>query len=369
MIKVCHMTSAHGAEDVRIFHKECVSLAKEGYEVFLVQRGGSYNKSGVNIVGVGDIPSSRLRRMTSGAKKVYKAALALDCDVYHFHDPELLPYGLKLKKKGKKVIFDSHEYTRKQIFIKHYIPKSVAKLVSRLYARFEDYVISKIDGVIIPCPVDGVFPFRSKNGIYIDNVPKLEEFYDKYRPAERKEPNTVCYIGSLTYERGVQHLVEAAYKADCRVLFGGKLSPESFKQKIMEMPESRNSVFLGFLDREQVQDTIMRSNVGVSTLLNVAQYDNPGNLSTKVYEYMSMCIPVILTRNEFDERMIETYKFGKCVDPENIEEFASVLRELLDDPEKARELGENGRKAVRDHFNWENEEKKLFEFYKTVLGR
>ena len=132
------------------------------------------------------------------------------------------------------------------------------------------------------------------------------------------------------------------------------------------MPESENSEFLGYLNREQVLDTIMRSNVGVSTLLNVAQYNNPGNLSTKVYEYMSMSVPVILTRNEFDERMIETYKFGKCVDPENIEEFASVLRELLDEPEKARELGENGRKVVRDYFNWGNEEKKLFEFYKKV---
>ena len=66
----------------------------------------SYEKNGVHIVGVGTIPDSRLRRMTQGAKRVYETALALDCDIYHFHDPELLPYGLMLKKKGKKVIFD-----------------------------------------------------------------------------------------------------------------------------------------------------------------------------------------------------------------------------------------------------------------------
>lgn len=41
MIKVCHMTSAHGEEDVRIFHKECVSLAKAGYDTYLVERGES----------------------------------------------------------------------------------------------------------------------------------------------------------------------------------------------------------------------------------------------------------------------------------------------------------------------------------------
>lgn len=45
MIKVCHMTSAHGEEDVRIFHKECVSLAKAGYDTYLVERGESREKT------------------------------------------------------------------------------------------------------------------------------------------------------------------------------------------------------------------------------------------------------------------------------------------------------------------------------------
>ena len=49
MIKVCHMTSAHAPGDVRIFHKECVSLGKSGYQVYLVQRGESYEASGVHV--------------------------------------------------------------------------------------------------------------------------------------------------------------------------------------------------------------------------------------------------------------------------------------------------------------------------------
>ena len=98
--KICHMTSAHGVEDVRIFHKECVSLAEEGYEVYLVERGKSYEKNSVQIVGVGEMPAARRKRMIEGTKKVYRAAVELDCDLYHIHDPELLPYALKLKKKG-----------------------------------------------------------------------------------------------------------------------------------------------------------------------------------------------------------------------------------------------------------------------------
>lgn len=54
MVKVCHMTSAHAPEDERIFFKEGMSLAANGYETYLVARGNSYEKNGVHIVGVGE---------------------------------------------------------------------------------------------------------------------------------------------------------------------------------------------------------------------------------------------------------------------------------------------------------------------------
>ena len=104
MIKVCHVTSVHPVEDVRIFQKECVSLARAGYDIYLVQQGESYEKYGVHIVGFGNVESSRIKRMLHTSRTAYEKALAVDADVYHLHDPELLPYGIKLKKLGKKVI-------------------------------------------------------------------------------------------------------------------------------------------------------------------------------------------------------------------------------------------------------------------------
>ena len=363
------MTSAHGVEDVRIFHKECVSLAQAGYEVYLVERGESYDKNGVHIVGVGEMPGGRLKRMTEGAKRVYEAALALDCDIYHFHDPELLPYGLKLKKKGKKVIFDSHELTRQQIRVKPYLPPLAARLASGLYATYESHVLSEIDGVIFPCPINGAFPLPGKRRVFLNNVPRLTELYDKYDPDTEKEPDTVCTVGSLTANRGVREMVLAAHRAGCKAILAGAITPADFETELKQMPESRTAEFLGRIDRVQVCEVYKRSVIGVSSILNIGQYDMAENLPTKVYECMAMGLPVVLTRNAFNEKMVEKYQFGICVDPTNIDEFAATIRDLLDHPDKAKEMGQNGRRAVKDAFNWKLEQEKLFDFYRAVISK
>ena len=366
-IKVCHMTSVHPIEDVRIFHKECVSLAQAGFEVYLIERGESYDKNGVHIVGVGEMPGGRLRRMTEGARRVYEAALALDCDIYHFHDPELLPYGLKLKKKGKKVIFDSHELTKQQIRIKPYLPPLAARLASGLYAMYENHVLSEIDGVIFPCPINGVFPLPGKKRVFLNNVPRLAELYDKYDPNAEKEPDTACTVGSLTAKRGVREMILAAHSAGCKAVLAGAITPASFEAELRQMPGSNTAEFLGRIDRDRVCEVYKRSVIGISSILNVGQYDMAENLPTKVYECMAMGLPVVLTRNAFNKKMVEKYQFGVCVDPENIDEFAAAMRDLLDHPDKAKEMGQNGRRAVKEALNWELEQEKLLELYRELL--
>ena len=52
--------------------------------------------------------------------------------------------------------------------------------------------------------------------------------------------------------------------------------------------------------------------------------------------------------------------------PENIEEFAVSLRDLLNNPSKIAELGKNGRRAIKEQFNWELEQKNLLDLYERL---
>lgn len=99
----------------------------------------------------------------------------------------------------------------------------------------------------------------------------------------------------------------------------------------------------------------------------VGQYGKLGTLATKVYEYMSLGLPVVLSSTPYNTEAVERCRFGICADPEDTESIAAAITYLLDHPEEARRMGENGRKAVKEEFNWGVEEKKLLALYEDIL--
>ncbi len=367
MIKVCHMTSAHPSCDIRIFHKECISLAKAGYEVYLVQRGESCEKTGVHIVGVGQPSGGRISRMTTFAKRVYQAALLVDADIYHIHDPELLGYGLKLKKKGKKIIFDSHELYRLQIAAKPYLPKWCAKWISRCYVYYEDYVLKRIDGVIFPCTINGKNPFEGKctYTALIDNTPLLQELYNIWKD-QKKEKVACCYVGGIRPDRGITQDVVACNRVNIPLILAGNYSSTEYKESLYALDHQHCIDWRGCLDRVGVREVLLESSIGLVTELYCGQNNTTDNLPTKTYEYMSCALPVIISHSTYVDRVMKERNFGICVDPNDADEIASAVRYLLDHPEEARQMGENGRRAIKEEFNWGVEEKKLLTFYEKI---
>ena len=138
-IKITHLTSVHPRYDTRIFIKECCSLAKiKGYEVNLIVADGlgDEKNNSVQIVDVGKL-QGRINRIFKTTRNIFIKAIELDSDIYHLHDPELIPVGLKLKKLGKKVIFDIHENVAEQIKDKEYLNFYVRNFFSFIYAKYE----------------------------------------------------------------------------------------------------------------------------------------------------------------------------------------------------------------------------------------
>lgn len=370
-IKVCHLTSAHNSTDGRIFQRECVSVAaNDDFDVYLVAPGDSYSKKNVKVVGIGKKPSSRMERMTKFPKLVYEKAVEIDADIYHFHDPELLSIGKKLKKQGKRVVFDSHESTVDQIKIKPYLPKFARGIIAGIYDIREKNICMKLDAVIFPCLVDGKNPFENKarKTVFLNNLPFLSEFQAE-TTCEKKFD--VCVIGSLTETRGITNLLKACKKANAKIALGGDFETEEYMEQLKQQglldPEIVS--YFGYCDRPTVSKLYSESKLCVSNILPVGQYPRIWNLPTKVYECMAMKMPIIISNFDYPVKLNEEYNFAMCIDPEKVDDISDAISELLSNHEKYAMLGENGRKAVENEFNWEKESMKLLELYRSLYEK
>lgn len=368
MLKVCHLTSVHQFSDPRIFHKECCSLSRNGYDVTLIVPNAECSTiSGVKIISFPAKTNSRFRRMLFTVNRIYREACKVDADIYHLHDPELLRIAYKLKKRGKKVIYDSHEFYSLQILERNYIPLLLRNLISGLYSIVETYICRRIDAVVQVCTVGGedYFKGRCKKSIYLPNTPLLSDIIPEI-PTNVIKSNSVVYVGSLTYERGITHLIEASSYTDFRIELVGNFGSDEYKRCVMRNLDNSNVTYLGFIPNKDINSLLVNRCAGISTLLNIGQYSKIDTLPTKVYEYLLAGIPVILSDTKFNRAFIEKYNCGICVNPSNPKEIADAINFLCKDTERASQMGTNGRIAVLDNFNWKHQEETLLGLYKII---
>ena len=379
-IKVCHLTVLHRLDDARVYYKECRSLAHNGFDVTLVGfEDVAYDlvKDGVRVISLCQPAKNRIEVIRTRTKLAYQKALELDADIYHFHEPELLGVGLKLKRKGKKVVFDSHEFYGYQLYYGVHKPKVVAvppalmRLFAKLFMRYEARVCRRLDAVVEVCTVEGsdYFEGRAKRVCFIRNTPVLdaEKNFDAQTEVARCQEPSVSYIGSLTHDRGVTSLVEACDKAGVSLILAGNFNPKSYGERLRAMPAFQCVDYRGFLNREGMDEAMKQSFAGVSNILCVGQYHKIDTFPTKVLDYMRMGLPVIISNTRFHLEMNEKYHFGICVNPADSDEIAAALTYLFQHPEEASAMGRNGKQLVETAWNWAVDESRLLDLYRTIL--
>lgn len=189
-MKVCHLTSVHDYRDTRILLKECVSLKDAGYDVHLIAPNTENLKyKEVQIIGVQRKKQNRIQRIFNSTSEFYQTAIRIDADIYHFHDPELIPLGKKLSKAGKKVIYDVHEDVPRQIMTKHWIPELLKKPISWIFEKYENNATNKFSAVVTSTPfIKERFEKFHSRVVDIKNYPLLNELYfgDKQKTEKKK---------------------------------------------------------------------------------------------------------------------------------------------------------------------------------------
>ena len=362
-MKICHITTVHKPSDVRIFHKQCCSLQRNGFSVELIAPNVKKKSlKGIKLIGLNPTKKNRLYRIFKLSKDAYELALESNADIYHFHDPELLRIGLKLIGKGKKVIYDVHEDLPRQILTKHWINPFLRKTISFLIEKYENYAARKMSAVIgATSHITQRFIKINNQSININNFPIISEFKDLN---SKKSINHIVYSGGISKQRGIVEIIKAIENSEIKLLLAGEFLDPNLEKELNALKGWGNVNYLGFLNRSEISSLYQKANIGMVTLHPTLSYKD--SLPVKMFEYMAAGIPIIASDFEKWKEIIINHNCGMTVNPNDSIEIKKAIDYLISNPFEARKMGENGIKAVKEIYNWSIEEKKLLALYRTL---
>lgn len=359
-----HVTTAHRANDNRIFRKECVSLAEAGIDVRLVAVA---DESGVvDGVRLHALPrhGSRLARMALGPVDAWRALRSIRPAVVHVHDPELIPLAIAWKwLHGARFVFDAHEDLAKQVMGKPYIPARLRPFARALARGLERLVERQADLVVAATPsIARIFP--RAHVVLVQNFPWLRDFPEPTPLPEHS--NSAVYVGGIAESRGALQMLEAVQLSATspQLILAGPVASESLRQQLTSSPAKVD--YRGTLPASEVPSIVNDGAVGM-----VLFHPLPNNLEaqpTKIFEYMAAERPFICSDFPFWRELIGGFDCGVFVDPLDPHAIAQALDGLLSDHERSVTMGRNGRRAVVENFSFENEAVRLVDATRRLLA-
>jgi len=366
--RIIHFTTVHPAQDIRIFVKECRTLAAAGYDVTLIAPAAPEDPiDGVRFVSLPLASGGRVRRAVTGNLRLLRMLLAMRGDVYHFHDPELLPLGVLLRAFGRAVVYDVHEDVVDDIRSKAYIPRAIRSLLVApvwflewLMGRVATHVVAATDGVVRRVPA-------SRTTI-VHNYPLREEL-----PSAGSDVSEYCdralrggYVGALTPPRQANEMFAAADALHARRPgFALVTAGPTFG---IDDPGTHPGVdHRGTIARADVVRLLGECRFGVTLLRDLPHL--AASLPTKFYEYAAAGLPVIVSRSNTPiVEIVEETNCGLVVDETSPAAIEQAMEWILDHPCGAHEMGQRGARAVRERFQWEAEAPRLLDVYRRITG-
>ena len=365
----------HQIFDNRI-NKEINTLIKQGYELYYIAPADqkeidkyiSYNKN-VNVIPIKKY-KNRKKRMKKGAKEAYEAALKVDADVYHFHDPELIIAGIKLKLRGKKVIYDVHE-NYISVFLSRGKNSRFLKYILVVFYWFFERISDLLFDGIITVNEEVNSKFRRKKSIIIPNYPELS-FFENEDASDKKTPNgdervIFLYLGGISVERGIKEMLKAAEIAsrECRmklVMIGRPDDEESKKYLTMKQD------YFEYIPQKPYFEALSlarKADVGMITL-----HPTPNHLSSspnKLFEYMALGLPVIASDFPKWHEYLDEADCAFFVDPKNPESIGKKMIKLCKDAALRKEMGARAKKMANERYSWASIEQNIIDMYTKIL--
>lgn len=231
--KVCHLSTVHNADDSRVFHKECKTIAASGFQTSLIiPHPISETIDGVRIIPLKRIKTRILRAAILSWQLFFKA-LNANADVYHFHDPEIMPVAIALRICGKRLVMDVHDDIVDFMANKKYIPKVLHTPVGYFFRGVQIVTTKFLHGIVAATP-EIATKFPKGKTITVQNFPRIDLF-DKIDCAPYQDrKNVAIHCGLMHENSGFSSLMSVSklIPSNVRIEIAGRLYPNNLAKKI-----------------------------------------------------------------------------------------------------------------------------------------
>ena len=357
-MKICMLSSVHSADDIRIVEKEARSLARFGHSVTVVARAPAPRDRGNIEFKVLELRSvTRWRRPFVIGRASAALALSTKPDAVQFHDPELIPVALMLKKRGCKVVYDVHEDVPADIHSKQWIPTWMRPVAARGAELVEQLTASRFDAIVAATPaIASRFRGYGARVSLVRNSVRLNEFIEPTISTRRRRQ--AVYVGRITFDRGLATMVETCAMARLPLVLAGSIGAE---ESNWLKKSSGDVLYKGRLGRSEIAALLNESLIGLNLLLPEPNYLY--SLPTKLFEYMAAGLAVLTSDLPISRQIVEAAGCGFVVSLRDCAVVVEKLSMLAANPQHAMELGLAGRAAVGRDYNWERDAANLNDLY------
>ena len=361
-----HLSTVHALHDPRIFYKEVQSLKSAGYDVHLVvQHPRSEVVDGIPVTG---LPPTRGRyRRLPLLRRAFQAARMLGAELYHIHDPELIPVAVALKRRtGARVIYDMHEDYRGH-----------GPIEGRVLRALERWCFSRIDHVVIA--EDCYAPVVESAGAAY--TPILNYF----RPPDAAPiaPKTLdegrfelLYAGVQGEARGLGTLLEvAAHIRRAGLPWRLTLAGVCYVARERHRAEGRiadvgvvlrRAGWAQYLPWDAMTPFFREAHVGLALLAPHPNYLE--TIPTKFYEYLHYGLPILCSDFPAWRAFVERHGCGAVVAPDDVGAVVAVLKRWASDPATYARLSAAALQAA-PRYRWARMEARLLDLYERLLHR
>jgi glycosyltransferase involved in cell wall biosynthesis len=188
---------------------------------------------------------------------------------------------------------------------------------------------------------------------------------------KRGKAHLVVYLGIMESQDGIDLLLQSIESLVHRhqrqdaffVLIGSGTESGRLRALASDMGLDDILTFTGRIPDEELELYLSTADVAVAP--DPATPMNDMSTMNKILHYMSYGLPIV--QYDLTEGRRSAGNAALYARPNDPEDFATQIAQLLDSESLRKELGECGRRRIEEKLNWEMEKEELLRAYHTAL--